>query len=61
MSSTPSTGSAVVQAEFIKLEKQVADIKLIKQGKFKETVDVKSIYRVICQIFNSTAFKPLSM
>ena len=32
MSSTPSTASAVVQAELKKLEKQVADMKLIKQG-----------------------------
>ena len=47
MSSTSPPNALDVQAELKKLVKQVADMKLIKQGIFKETVNVKS-NRVVC-------------
>ena len=34
MSATPFSALAVVQAEFMKLKKQVSDMNLIKQGIF---------------------------
>ena len=34
MSATPFNGLAIVQAEFMELEKKVSDMKLVKQGKF---------------------------